>query len=91
MPHFDVEEVLEKLQEAYGSPGDTQVLIERMWILGAISLLTEAKEVISNYCKLLCEITGGAMSKPNYTIPAMLDCIENHYCDGCEYKEEKDD
>ena len=53
-----------------------------------LSILEDDAQIIRNYISVLQDITGNRMSKPNYTVSAVLDCVRQHYCDGCEEKRE---
>ena len=56
---------------------------------GAIAeLLKDDQEIIGTYVSVLQDITGNRMSKPYYTVAAVLDCVRKHYCDGCDEKPE---
>ena len=45
---------------------------------------------IGTYERLIEELTGGRLSKPNYELSFLLDEIRERYCEGCSLKEEED-
>ena len=56
----------------------------------ALELLKEADEICARYSKVLMETTGNKLSKTGYDVTYIMDCIREHYCDGCDVKEERD-
>lgn len=51
----------------------------------AIAALEDMERLQRDYSKVLMETTGNRLSKTNYDLPYVFDCIREHYCDGCEY------
>ena len=56
----------------------------------ALALLKEYAEMEKTYSQVLMETTGNLLSKTNYTLAAIMDRIREHYCDGCDVREELD-
>lgn len=45
---------------------------------------------LSQYSKVICELTCGRMSKLTYDAAQIISVINDCYCDGCEYREESE-
>jgi hypothetical protein len=46
--------------------------------------------IIQQYEEVLMYITGNRMSKPTYFARDIIALMNDHYCEGCEYKERCD-
>ena len=56
----------------------------------AIGALEGYNEIAARYSKVLMEATGGRLSKTGYDVSYIMDCIREHYCDGCDVQKERD-
>ena len=73
-------------------PGEKTELMEswREALTTAIGALEGYNEIAARYSKVLMEATGGRLSKTGYDVSYIMDCIREHYCDGCDVQEERD-
>ncbi len=45
---------------------------------------------LTQYENALCQITGGRLSKIMYSAPYIVDCVREHFCEGCDREEKQE-